>query len=194
MTKPDDFMNRFSACLALVSKAASELSRLHGSEVVLVGGAAVVVYTKGLFHSGDFDLVTSADERFIRILLDTGFREDTGPGKLKNRYYHPDHPDFTVQLVNGPLFDGRTDRLRLLEVNVHAGTGIMLPPIEDMIADRLAQYAAGPTDPSRLEQARALFSLAKAIDHDYLIKRVFEEGGDISLLEDGGEKELYQPR
>jgi hypothetical protein len=62
-----------------------------------------------------------------------------------------------------------------------------------MIADRLAQYAAGSTDPSRLEQARALFSLAKAIDHDYLAKRVFEEGGEISLLEDGGEKELYQP-
>jgi hypothetical protein len=184
-----DFMDRFSECLTLVAKAASELKRLHGSEVVLVGGAAVVVYTNGLFHSGDFDLITAADESFLRILLETGFHEDTGPGKLKNRYYHPDQPGFSVQLVSGPLFDGRTDRLRLATVEVTAGAGLRLPPVEDLIADRLAQYAAGPTDPSRLEQARALFSLAKDIDHDYLAKRIVEEGGEITLLDDDGDEQ-----
>lgn len=185
------FMERFDACLTLVAKAAVELKNRHNIDVVLVGGAAVVIYTEGAFPSGDFDLVTVADRGFLDILMETGFREDTGPGKLRNRYYHPDQPGFGLQLVSGDLFDGRTDRKKLVTVHIQVGAAIKLPPIEDLIADRLGQFAAGPTDTSRLEQARALFVLAKDLDKDYLAKRILEEGGDIALLDDDGNEQIY---
>src|SRR5208283_1110543 len=60
---------------------------------------------------------------------------------------------------------------------------IPLPSIEDMIADRLGQYAvASPADDSRLRQAILLFWIADELDRDYLLRRVGEEGGDPSLL------------
>ena len=63
-----------------------------------------------------------------------------------------------------------------------AGSGVVLPPIEGLIADRLAQYEANRHDPSRLYQAELLFLVAEAIDMGYLRRRVSEEGGDSSLL------------
>lgn len=61
---------------------------------------------------------------------------------------------------------------------------ILLPAIEDMIADRLAQHSAGNAfDTSGLEQARALFRLADGLDIAYLSKRIRDEGGDLGLLE-----------
>jgi hypothetical protein len=60
---------------------------------------------------------------------------------------------------------------------------LLLPSIEDMIADRLGQYPAGSaSDTSRLEQARVLFQLADGLDITYLSKRIRDEGGDLTLL------------
>jgi hypothetical protein len=92
-------------------------------------------------------------------------------------------PTIGVQLVSGRLFDGRTDPQRITLLPIEDGGTIALAPIEDMIADRLGQYAASDgRDGEMLDQARLLFKLAGDIDREYLIKRALEETGDPALL------------
>jgi len=94
------------------------------------------------------------------------------------------NPAFGFQQVSGRLMDGRADLKRLRRVRMTVQNAIVLPPVEDLIADRLAQHAiASPTDTSRLLQARALFRLMDDLDFEYLKRRVAEEGGDMALLE-----------
>jgi hypothetical protein len=59
-----------------------------------------------------------------------------------------------------------------------------LPPPEDVIADRLGQYASDPKGrDDMLEQARLLVLLAEDLDLNYLKRRVVEEGADAELVE-----------
>ena len=150
---------------------------------MLVGGAAASIYTGGMITSGDFDVVAPADAIFDRMMTDHGFRREDRTGHLLVGYYHPEVPTIGVQIVSGRLFEGRTDPERITLLPVEDGGTIALAPIEDMIADRLGQYAgSGERDREMLEQARLLAKLAGEIDQPYLIKRVREETGDPALL------------
>ena len=150
---------------------------------MLVGGATVVMLTGGQFFSGDFDFLASNDQAMAECLEAAGFLEEDRGGNLRIGWYHPDHPLFGFQQVSGSLFDGRTERKRMIRIELRDGEAITVPPVEDLIADRLGQHAAGSsTDMSRLEQARAMISVMETVDHAYLIRRVEEEGGDIRLL------------
>ncbi|BAJ83212.1 hypothetical protein [Acidiphilium multivorum] len=85
------------------------------------------------------------------------------------------------------MFDGRADLMRVAQFQINAGSVVVLPAIEDLIGDRLGQYAGDkPPDVSRLipgtgsfrDGGQDRFRLSA-----YLKKRVEEEGGDISLLD-----------
>lgn len=172
-----------AAALAL-GQVCEEYRKTVGSPAYLVGGAAVAIHTQGTFHSADFDLIVGAEAKFVEILLRHGFVKETGQGKFLNGYYHPAHPQFSWELVSGPLFDGRSDKQRALQIRFNEHSVLVTPAIEDLIADRLGQYAvAAPSDESRKEQAKMLFQVTENIDMDYLKKRVLEEGGDMSLLD-----------
>ena len=154
-----------------------------GSRPILVGGAAASIYTGGMITSGDFDVVAAADDVFDGVMADHGFKREDRVGHLLVGHYHPDIPTIGVQLVSGRLFEGRTDPQRITLLPIEDGGTIALAPIEDMIADRLGQYAASnQRDLEMLEQARLLSKLAGDIDKAYLIRRVLEETGDPALL------------
>jgi hypothetical protein len=159
-----------------------------GDRAWLVGGASVVILTDGAFHSGDFDLVASNEAVFREILLKHGFQDEKGQGRAESMLHvgwmHPDHPDLGWQLVTGPLFDGRSDKSRGIAIELKPDSELTLPAWEDLIADRLSQFSAqdGKSHHELVEQARLLFQLASEIDHDYLKRRVTEDGGDLSLL------------
>jgi len=157
-----------------------------GDTAWLVGGASVVIITDGQFHSGDFDLVVGNQALFETILRAHGFQEERCPGMLHIGFMHPGYPDLGWQLVTGPLFGGKTDTSRRVAFHLKEGSEITLPPYEDIIADRLAQFAAqdGKSHFELVKQARMIFSLAKTIDPSYLAARIRAEGGDPSLLED----------
>lgn len=100
-------------------------------------------------------------------------------------FYHPELL-IGVEFVTGPLFDGRTDqgRLRLAVIDEESDARVIFPPPEDIIADRLAQYASDPQGrDDMLEQARLLSSLVENQDMAYLRKRVAEEGADLGMVE-----------
>lgn len=152
---------------------------------VLVGGAAAAIYTAGQFPSGDFDIVASNDEALNAAMLANGFRREDRQGYIRRGFYHPDHPRYGFEQVSGRLFDGQSDlnRLRLVTVDRLGLVGVVLPSVEDVIADRLGQHAVVcHIDDSRLRQAKALFCLFPELDVTYLRKRIETEGGDPTVL------------
>lgn len=179
MTLPDDFWD----ALDLLGEACKLYHQRTGSTAVLVGGAAAAVLTDGEFMSADFDVVAVRDREFEAILLTLGFRPEDRAGYLLVGYYHPSHPRYGFQLVSGQLFDGKADFNKLLKLQITSRSEVILPSVEDMIADRLGQHAvASASDTSRLEQAKALFALAQDVEPSYLTQRIREEGGDPALI------------
>jgi hypothetical protein len=179
MPFPDDYI----AALEQLAMVFTTYREQTGNDAVLVGGAATAIYTGGQFQSGDFDVVAANDHAFKAAMIAHGFRPEDAAGYLLGGFYHPDFPAYGIEQVSGALFDGRSDRKRLVRMTVKPPGVIVLPPIEDMIADRLAQHAiAAPSDDSRLRQARTLFRLARGPDICYLLRRISDEGGDPALL------------
>jgi hypothetical protein len=172
--------------LALLEVLASAFQRYEaatGHSPVLVGGGAVAVQTQGAFMSGDLDLYAPSDAALETALLQSGFAREERQGRLAGGFYHPDYPEYGVEAISGQLFDGRSDRTRLIRVMFQDAKGIVIPSFEDMIADRLGQYAASnQRDHSRLAQAQLLFRLADDLDLSYLQSRVADEGGNFGLL------------
>ncbi len=180
MPLPDGYME----ALYTLGRAATRYRVETGGEMVLVGGGATAILTAGSFHSADFDLVAMVDDAFERAMLAEGFRHEDRQGYLLIGYYHPDHPVYGFQQVSGDLFDGLADRKRMVRLKLREPDHITMPAVEDMIADRLGQHAAGGnlTDDSRLRQARILYQLALEPDMNYLLRRIGDECGDPALL------------
>jgi hypothetical protein len=179
MALPEGFL----AVLECLGRVFETYTATTGGHAVLVGGAATAFHTGGQYLSRDFDVIAARDDEFIKALLSEGFRPEDRKGHLMVGHYHPDYPTYGVQLVTGPLFDGRSSHNRLIRIEIAAGSAFTTPGIEDLIADRLAQHAvAATTDTSRLRQAQQLLQMAESVDFDYLVRRTREEGGDPSLL------------
>ena len=175
MTLPENYI----LALERLSLAFGAYEGEAGEPPVLVGGAAAAIRTGGQFMSADLDVVTENERVFPRALASAGFLAEARTGKTEFGYYHPKFPAYAVDRVSGSYFDGKGDRERLLRLVVRDYAAIVIPAVEDLIADRLGQYARGSnSDESRLLQAQALLSLAKRIDGPYLRRRICEEGGD----------------
>ena len=130
---PDGYLE----ALQRLALALADYYARTGDDAVLVGGAAVTLYTAGWFPSGDFDVVAASTAVFAAVMAGQGFRSEDRPSRLRIGYYHPDHPGFGFQQVSGPLFDGRADPQRLIRMAVIPPGRVTLPAIEDLIADRL---------------------------------------------------------
>ncbi len=180
MALPETYL----ALLDILAGAFQRYEAATGHSPVLVGGGAVAVQTQGAFMSGDLDLYAPSDAALEAALLQSGFAREERQGRLAGGFYHPDYPEYGVEAISGQLFDGRADRARLIRVMFQDAKGIVIPSFEDMIADRLGQYAASNLrEHSRLAQAQLLFRLADDLDLGYLQARIADEGGDLSLLE-----------
>lgn len=178
MALPEDYL----AALGKLAEAFAAYEANSSSIAVLVGGAAAAIHTGGAFMSADFDIVAGADDAFARAMDQAGFIEDRKSGHGLGGWYHPDFPVYGVEQVSGGYFDGRGDRTRCIRLVARDGNAIVLPAIEDMIADRLGQHEVSGGDSSMLEQAKALYTMAQDLDAKYLIRRIREEGGNPAQL------------
>ena len=180
MAIPDTYL----ALLNILADAFEHYEVATGHCPVLVGGGAVAVQTQGAFMSGDLDLYAPSNAALENALLHSGFVREGRRSRLAGGFYHPEFPEYGVEAISGQLFDGRADKTRLIRVLFQDAKGIVIPSFEDMIADRLGQYAASSErDHSRLAQAQLLFRLAEDLDLRYLQIRIADEGGDFDLLE-----------
>lgn len=166
----------FEAALVFLARVSDAMAMRGLPRPVLVGGGAVEIYTLGAINTGDFDLITASQGIFETILQEQGFVRPSGPGKATRGWVHPDLK-LGFEIVSSTLLDGQADRARVRPVIVAGGT-IEVISVEDMIADRMGQYASG-TARDMLAQASALYRLSEALDLDYMEKRIrYETAGD----------------
>jgi hypothetical protein len=174
----------FEAALRAFARA-SEAMKSNGFEApVLVGGAAVELYSGSAITTGDFDVVTGRQDAFEDALLAQGFARPNGPGHTLLGWVHPDL-QLGFEVVSRTLLDGLADRERVQLVELEPDGDVAVISVEDMIADRMGQYASG-TAPDMLAQARTLFTLHPDADLAYLDRRIREETSgdhDIANLE-----------
>ena len=94
------------------------------------------------------------------------------------------HPSLSLgfEVVGSTPLDGSVDRDRIpLIENFMPGLTFTILGVEDLIADRMGQFASG-TVPDRVDQARLLFQLHPGLDLDYLDRRIREESsGDYGV-------------
>lgn len=175
---PDDYIE----ALTLLAKAFVTYEAQTGVAAILVGGSATAISTGGAFMSEDFDVVAVNDAAFSAAMEAHGFAEESPAIHGLVAWHHPDFPRYAVEQVSGGYFDGKADRARCVKLIVKDDAAIVLPAVEDLIADRLGQFAVSSGDTAMLEQAKALFALSNGLDLAYLKRRVCEEGGNVGLL------------
>lgn len=173
------YRSEFVAALALLAEAFDDVVAAGYERPIIVGGAAVEFYTGGAVASGDFDVLTAGQKELEAALLHRGFVRPSGPGVLTRGLYHP-QLGIGFEVVSGHLFDGASDRSRTRLVTITTGE-VRFPPVEDMIADRMGQFAAPQRgDAEMLGQAVVLYRIARQnledpVDEQYLDRRIRHE-------------------
>ncbi|TMJ17321.1 MAG: hypothetical protein E6G92_13395 [Alphaproteobacteria bacterium] len=170
----------FEEALRLFGRASEAMKARGFLAPVLVGGAAVEIYSNSAIATGDFDIVTGRQEEFEEELRRLGFIKPSGPGAATRGWIHRDLK-LGFEVVSGSLLDGMAerDRVRLIDLGEDGEAAVI--SVEDMIADRMGQYASG-TAPDMLEQARRLFILHAEADLGYMEARIrHESAGDYGV-------------
>jgi hypothetical protein len=106
------FRPEFIEALELLATAIDRLEARGLAPPVLVGGAAVELYTGGQVTSGDFDFVSPVQPEFFSELQKVGFERPRRAGWLTRSLWHP-RLAFGVQVVSGSLMDGNADPARI---------------------------------------------------------------------------------
>jgi len=163
----------FEQALHVFAAVSATMERSGFTAPILVGGAAVELYAQSDIATGDFDVVTTRQDRFEQALAEHGFIRPSGTGRFASEWVHPDL-GLGFQVVGDSLLDGNADvgRVRLIAAEPEGTFAVIA--VEDLIADRMGQYASG-TAPEMLEQARALFTLYQDADLHYMDRRIREE-------------------
>jgi len=107
----------------------------NGIDVVLSGGAAVVIYSEGKYVSMDIDLVNagfSKDQEIENVMEGIGF------SRIGQHFKHPD-TDYYVEFPPGPLTIGDRVVESIAELTYETGTLRVLSPTE-CVMDRLSHY------------------------------------------------------
>ena len=101
---------------------------VSGREPVLVGGAAVELYTGGAFTTGDLDLVGTVTADAAKALSEAGFRKH-------GRHWIYEDGQVFLEFPSSRLHEGE----RSIRQVVESYEVLMLAP-EDLIAERLAAW------------------------------------------------------
>ena len=163
----------FEAALRYFARASGALTGQGFDPPILVGGAAVELFTRSAVATGDFDVSTARQHAFEEALRGLGFERPTGVGKATRGWVHPDL-GLGFEVVSSTLLGGMADRDRVSVIDLGADGTAAIISVEDIIADRMGQFASGSA-PDMLDQATQLLALHSDVDRDYLDRRVREE-------------------
>ncbi|WP_099185665.1 MULTISPECIES: hypothetical protein [Sphingobium] len=168
----------FTAALEIFAQICDAMAARGFTRPVLVGGAAVEFYSMGFITTGDFDLCSPAQDALEEEFQRYGFVRPSGPGRATRGWVHPDL-GLGFEVVGDMPLDGAVtrDHIALVE-DFENGPPFAIISVEDLIADRMGQYASG-TAREMLAQAKTLLRLHPEADMDYLERRIrHETGGD----------------
>lgn len=177
----------FEAALILFARISEAMAEQGLPRPVLVGGAAVEFYTSGAISTGDFDLCSTVQPALEAEMQRHGFVRPSGRGMATRGWIHPDLALGFEVVANIPL-GGEVGRDQLVLVDGFTAEGsFSIIRVEDVIADRMGQYASG-TARDMLAQAQTLLALHADADFDYLEQRVrHETDGDFGAHDVAGE-------
>ncbi|MFS0772148.1 hypothetical protein [Sphingomonas sp. 1P08PE] len=172
----------FEAALRLFARVSKTMKARGFSAPILVGGGAVELYSASAITTGDFDIVTPSQDEFERELVIAGFSKPEGLGHTPLGWVHADLR-LGFEIVSATLYDGMADQDRLVLIDLDRDGEAAIVAVEDLIADRIGQYASG-TAPEMLEQARRLFALHADADREYMDRRIrHESAGDYGIAD-----------
>jgi hypothetical protein len=179
LTSP--YRPEFEAALRLLARISEGMHQRALQRPILVGGAAVEFWSLSAVTTGDFDLCTIRQDALEEEMIRAGFIRPAGAGQMLKGWIHPDLK-LGFEVVADVPMDGNVDAAHVRLVEPAGETALIrIISVEDLIADRMGQYASG-TAPDRIEQARKLFALHPDADLDYLDRRIREESmGDYGL-------------
>jgi len=171
----------FVAALQLFARV-SEAMHLRGLQrPILVGGAAAELWSLSAVTTGDFDICTTRQFELEEEMERAGLVRPSGAGAMLKGWVHPELRLGFEVVAEVPL-DGNVEPARLRLVRPVGETALFrVICVEDLIADRMGQYASRSA-PDRIDQARILLSLHPDADLDYLERRIREESmGDYGV-------------
>jgi hypothetical protein len=173
----------FEAALRLFARVSEAMDQRGLPRPILVGGAAAELYTTSALTTGDFDFCSPVQPELEEEMQRLGFVKPSGPGQLTKGWIHPDLQLGFETVATTPM-DGNVDRAHILLVQpIGESAQFRVISVEDLIADRMGQYASG-TAADRLYQAQLLLSLHPDADLEYLERRVREESAGDYGVED----------
>ncbi|HMG48685.1 MAG TPA: hypothetical protein VK614_14650 [Allosphingosinicella sp.] len=164
----------FVAALRLLARASDAVAARGLGRPVLVGGGAVEYYTGSALMTGDIDVTTPSQPELEEELQRLGFVRPSGVGMALRGWIHPDL-GLGFEIVGSSPMGGDLDpaRLRLVRPPDESAR-FRIISVEDMIADRMGQFASGTASDMR-GQARTLLTLYPDLDRAYLERRIREE-------------------
>ena len=124
--------------------------------------------------TGDIDPTSPVQPELEQELERAGFRRPCGPGHTPGGWLHPGFGLGFEVVASAPM--GTTPdgvRIRLVQP-FGDDSRLRILSLEDMIADRMGQYASGAA-PDMLGQARQLAALYPGLDLTYLEQRIRTE-------------------
>lgn len=152
--------DRFKRKMYFAAFLAKQLRR-NGVDVILVGGAAVEMYTNGQFETADMDFTVSDKKKAVALLKQLGF-------KKKDAVWFNSDLDVIVD-ISGKEYSGDVNKVRLVNIRNYE---LKVAGVEDLIVNRLYSAKWWKSNPQRdLEEATALLIVfSGSIDDDYLSK------------------------
>lgn len=171
----------FEAALRLFAQVSEAMDQRGLPRPVLVGGAAAELYSTSALTTGDFDFCSPCQPELEEEMQRLGFIRPSGAGSMLKGWIHPELK-LGFEVVADVPMDGNVDRAHIRLVRPIGESALFrVISVEDLIADRMGQYASG-TAQDRLYQAQLLLSLHPDADLEYLERRVrYESAGDYGV-------------
>ncbi|MBV8685280.1 MAG: hypothetical protein JOZ90_11515 [Alphaproteobacteria bacterium] len=175
MTEPGSpWRPEFLKALELLAHASEAMHARGLPRPILVGGGAAEYYSASALMTGDIDVTSPVQPELEEELRRLGFVRPSGSGRSLRGWVYPDL-GLGFEVVGSSPLDGAVDPARLVLVEqMQEGAAFVIIPVEDLIADRMGQYASGSA-PEMLEQARRLLALHPDADMHYLERRIRTE-------------------
>lgn len=171
----------FLDALRMLARVSEGMAARGLPRPVLVGGGAVEFYTGSAVMTGDIDVTSPVQPELEEELQKLGFVRPSGPGKSTRGWIHPDIGLGFEVVGNTPMGGSYSPTKLVMVATVEDAPDLVVLSVEDMIADRMGQYASG-TARQMLGQARELYNLPIELDGDYLDRRIREESvGDYGI-------------
>ena len=164
----------FIEALRLLARLSEALEKRGLPRPVLVGGGAVEFYSGSALMTGDIDVTSPVQLELEEELQRLGFVRPSGAGQSLRGWIHPDLR-LGFEVVGTSPMGGGIDLARLpLVAPIEETAKFRIISVEDLIADRMGQFASGSA-PEMREQAQTLLSLYPNVDQAYVERRVREE-------------------